>query len=377
MSSTYILFCAGEDSGDILGEGLVQSVLRRGVCVKGVGGKRMQMAGLETDIDFEQLPVSGFGDVVPRYFRLRRIYEFLKKMLCSPECVGFVAIDYPGFNMKLCALAKKCGKPVLYVAPPQIWAWKSFRAKKLRDVNLAVLFDFEKKAYARYGCPAKILRHPFSLPFDDLSISEKKMERSFPRKELLLLPGSRIGQASRNLTFYLEIARSWQSEGSHGQVTLLASRISLAEYFEKAVSKHFGGEKPAWLRIELSPALAKDRKNLFSMATAAISAPGTATLELALSAVPLTVVTIPDAMTYMLGSLLVSSRRFAMPNILLHKDAVPEFIIAPWGKEGNISAILQSLMHAKKESAKEIADELEKNLKEGKTPDQLIQCFMG
>ena len=121
----------------------------------------MVRAGLDPVIDFEELPVSGFGDVLPRYFRLRKLYGMMKATLRSPDCVAFIAIDYPGFNMGLASLAKRLGKPVLYVAPPQVWAWKRSRAKKLQGVSLAVLFEFEKDVYEKFGCKVNLLRHPF------------------------------------------------------------------------------------------------------------------------------------------------------------------------------------------------------------------------
>jgi lipid-A-disaccharide synthase len=43
-----------------------------------------------------------------------------------------VLIDYPGFNWWIARRAKAHGIPVFYYAPPQIWAWGSWRIKKMR-----------------------------------------------------------------------------------------------------------------------------------------------------------------------------------------------------------------------------------------------------
>ena len=180
----YVLFCAGEDSGDALGESLVRETLKLGFVARGAGGPRMQFAGLEPLVDYEQLPVSGFGDVAPHLLRLRQMRKVLMTALADKECLALVAIDYPGFNMELTRSAKQCGKPVLYVAPPQVWAWKRSRAKKLRHAKLAVLFDFERDFYAQQGCRAEILEFPFT--------GRISAERS---PALLLLPGSRKRQA--------------------------------------------------------------------------------------------------------------------------------------------------------------------------------------
>ena len=74
----YILVCAGEDSGDVIGEPLVKALCSQNIVVKGAGGHRMQSVGMVPLVDFEVLPVSGFGDVVPKYFKLRQCFNVLK-----------------------------------------------------------------------------------------------------------------------------------------------------------------------------------------------------------------------------------------------------------------------------------------------------------
>lgn len=342
----YILLCAGEDSGDILGESFVRAAVSGGYVARGTGGRRMCSAGMEPVADFEALPVSGFGDVLPHYFQLRRIFECLVKSLESPDCAGFIAIDYPGFNMKLCALAKRLGKPVLYVAPPQVWAWKKSRAKRLQGIPLAVLFEFERKAYDALGCQAGLLRHPFDA-------RTAAPQANSGNAYALLLPGSRKRQALRNLNAFLPMFRD-----SHDAVKVVAARQSLVPVFEDAVRSRFGGIVPDWISVEVSPDSAAARAALYGNARYAMSAPGTATLELALSGCPLVVATVPDALTYVLGSLFVKSRHFAMPNILLSHEAVKEFVCAPWTVRKMLPLIEETVKKVDRQSAEDIADAL-------------------
>ncbi|MCF0215089.1 MAG: lipid-A-disaccharide synthase [Fibrobacteraceae bacterium] len=330
----YILFCAGEDSGDILGESFVKDYVGRGFAVKGVGGYRMQRAGLQLLIPYESLPVSGFGDVVPHYFKLRRFLKILKKTLESECCKGLVAVDYPGFNMVLTALAKKYGKPVTYVAPPQVWAWKKGRVKKLRNVNLQVLFDFERQFFEKHGCSATLLEHPFkkALHNFDFSIKVSKEENPY----ILLLPGSRKKQALRNIDFYLNIAQEYISRSSQmGNIgiKILISRESLVLTFTQALKKYFKGSVPEWISVEMA-AEATHRASLFYNAEYVITPPGSATLEVHWSQGNLIVSTITDKLTYLLGKLLVKTKYFALPNILLGFQKYPEFIFFKCSKTG-------------------------------------------
>lgn len=361
----YFLLCAGEDSGDVLGESFVSAVIAAGYGARGTGGARMQAAGLDSVCEYETLPVSGFGDVLPHYFRLRRAYAALRDALTTPECVGFIAIDYPGFNMRLCALAKRLGKRMLYVAPPQVWAWKSSRARKLQGVPLAVLFDFEGDAFARLGCEARRLRHPFA-------ISSERPDDS--RDQILLLPGSRKSQAVRNLKAYIRVVRD-----SGRRVTVVAARKSLVPVLERVLLQSFGGNVPACVSVTVAPESVADRRHLYGSAVGALVAPGTATLELALSACPQVVLTVPDTLTYIMGSLLVKASHFAMPNILLSCKAVPEFICAPWALRRMLPKIRQALQSMENSDAKaaatNIADELKTIVAGGKSAAELLGEF--
>lgn len=340
----------------------------------------MQAAGLEPVADFDDLPVSGFGDVVPRVFRLHRILAKLKKLLAQEECIAFVAVDYPGFNMKLCRLAQKLKKRVLFAAPPQIWAWKPGRAKDLQGVPLAVLFEFERKAYVERGCNPQLLLHPFLL-HDPLYHESPSAEIAGRHQEtLLLLPGSRESQALRNLPLFLKVADLWKSAQGSGtacnprQVYLLASRQSLRNSLECAARRFFKGQIPDFLFVETAPESPEERRALFANACCALSTPGTATLELALSGTPLVVATRPDFLTYVLGSLFVKARFFAMPNILVGEKTVAEHI----GRRSQkmAAAVLEDLKEPNHEQAKLLAKKLHERLAHGNTPERFVENLL-
>ncbi|SHK71833.1 lipid-A-disaccharide synthase [Fibrobacter sp. UWT2] len=341
----YILFCAGEDSGDCIGEPLVKAIASQYVA-KGSGGKRMQNAGLLPLVDFENLPVSGFGDVLPKYFELRKSFNKLKIALESPECLGLVAIDYPGFNMKLAKLAGKLRKPVLYVAPPQVWAWKRKRAQVLAKnpyAKLAVFFDFEEAVYKAAGCNVVRVQHPFC---------EADSVASHSSKNILLFPGSRKSQALRNLPVFLKAVQKTQN------VILVAARQELVPAFKKYN-----------LQVVVAPQSVEDRMSLYRSAEYAITAPGTATLELALSGVPFTVCTRPDPLTYVLGRLFIKTKFFALPNIILGRLVFPEHIVSPWCTRNNVNLSCTK--------CDDVSAEIREKLAVGKTLEQLAFEFLG
>lgn len=352
----YILICAGEDSGDIVGEALVKAVCSRNVEIKGSGGRRMQAAGMQPLIDFETLPVSGFGDVLPKYFKLRQSFNALKTALESPECLGLIAVDYPGFNMKLVARAGELRKPALYVAPPQVWAWKRKRAKVLAQnpyVTLAVFFDFEESVYREAGCKVVRVRHPFIEIKSADCCSENFLNENHggAAKRVLLLPGSRKAQALRNLPIYLKAVQNAEN------VIVVAARQELMNSFKK-----FN------VPVVVAPQSATARMALYQSAEFALTAPGTSTLELALSGASFAVCTKPDLLTYCLGRLFIKTKFFALPNIILDRLVFSEHIVPPWSGEKT-----WSLAKVEQEN---VVNELSEKLAVGKSFDQLALEFL-
>ena len=341
----------------------------------GSGGKRMQNAGLSPLVDFENLPVSGFGDVLPKYLKLRESFNQLKTALESPKCLGLIAVDYPGFNMKLVKRAGKLHKPVLYVAPPQVWAWKRKRAAELAKnpcAKLAVFFDFEEAVYRDVGCNVVRVQHPFlSALSSPCSHGESIGPTESLLSKILLLPGSRKSQALRNLPIYLKTVRDLQNVDARN-IVVIAAREELVPIFEK-----FG------VQVVVAPQDAKERMALFQSADFAITAPGTATLELALSGVSFTVCTKPDMLTYCLGKLFIKTKYFALPNIILDRLVFLEYIVAPWGNaqwivsSPSTSTSAGSVYHSGTMVRDGVSVELRQKLAVGKTLEELALEFLG
>lgn len=368
LRNPYVLFCAGEDSGDILGESFVKVAVDVGLDVCGAGGSRMQKAGMRPLVDFSRLPVSGFGDVLVNYLPLRKSFDVVCEALRDEKCVGLVAIDYPGFNMRLAEQARRMNKPVLYVAPPQVWAWKSGRAKKLQDVLLAVFFDFEVDAYRKHGCVPHVMRHPISVA--ECLAPESKSG------EVLLLPGSRLAQASRNLRCFLKSAV--QSCGVGSRVTVLASRKNLVKPFEKIVSAFLEFECSAKVSVEVAPESSSERLARYRSAALALVCPGTATLEAAFAGVPMVVCTQPDPLTYVLGKMLVRSKVFALPNIIVGKKRFPEYIASPFASQNVVCKNMkEACAWIKENPADDVAGILRSALCSGESAQELMLEFLG
>ncbi|MCK9182100.1 MAG: hypothetical protein M0P13_04365 [Fibrobacteraceae bacterium] len=307
MKKPFILFCAGEDSGDVLGEAFVRSAIAEGFDAKGAGGIRMQSAGLLPIVPFDDLPVNGFGDVFLHYFHLREHFHILASLLKDPSCKGFIAVDYPGFNLRLMKIAECNQVPVRYVAPPQIWAWKEKRGELFKGKEVYVLFDFEREVYEKFGASVKMLAHPFD------SI-RKSVNVPCRTKKIFLFPGSRMSQAFRNVELYRGIATVLKKEGF--DPSFVASRELLLGSLKEKLS----GEFP----VLLSPSDSQKRYELFASASFAFAVPGSSIVEMHKAGVRSIAVSRIEPLTYLLGKLFLKTKFLTVPNIeAVRKGDVP------------------------------------------------------
>ncbi len=125
---------AGEPSGDLHGGNLARALqqLHSQIQLTGLGGPNMRSADVELLDPLAEKAIMGLVGVmkyVPSLMDLleRITIEWHKR---RPDVV--VLIDYPGFHWHLAARAKAMDIPVVSFVPPQIWAWASYRIRKMR-----------------------------------------------------------------------------------------------------------------------------------------------------------------------------------------------------------------------------------------------------
>src|ERR1700693_3051270 len=199
-----VLFVAGEASGDLHAAGVAAALrrIRPELSLAAVGGPRLAEQGVELIHRDNQLGVMGFLEVlkhVPRHFLL---LHAIRKMLERGEVALVILIDYPGFNMKVAAAAKRAGVPVLYYVTPQVWAWGAGRIPKLAELvtKAAVILPFEEPLLRGYGIDATFVGHPMldrtlNMPTKGEAREALGLAQNTP--VLALFPGSRQQEIDR------------------------------------------------------------------------------------------------------------------------------------------------------------------------------------
>ena len=111
--------------------------------------------------DRKGLSVTGTTEALGGLAPTLRAYRQLSSELKSVDAV--LLCDYPEVNLRLAKKAYQLNIPVVYLAPPQAWAWRPWRSTALRKAHyVGCLFPFSTHWYRARGVTARWLGHPLA-----------------------------------------------------------------------------------------------------------------------------------------------------------------------------------------------------------------------
>ena len=358
---TLMLVC-GEPSGDRLGAELMAAIksLDHDVCMVGVGGSAMTAQGLHSLFPLEDTAVMGLREVVPRIPAiLRRVREAADYAVReSPHAV--VLIDSPDFTHRIAQRLKRVAPHIRTVnyAAPQVWASRSYRARKMTryfDLVLALL-PFEAKFFQAHGLKAVFVGHPV-VERAALATGGDALRRQLgiaaDAPLLAVLPGSRMNEVRLLLPPFRAAVRTLRTKISN-----LVCVLPIVDHVAGYVREHTRAW-PAPLHVVAGDA---DKFATFNAATAALAASGTVTTELALAGTPMVVAYRLGPLTYALVRPLVNVRFITLANILLDRPAVPEFVQSACTGEALAHALMPLLTDegARKAQQRDLAEAVSK-----------------
>ncbi|MGB7160690.1 MAG: lipid-A-disaccharide synthase [Tepidisphaeraceae bacterium] len=331
-----LLVLTGDHSADAHAAALIAALREMDPAwsIAGVGGDAMAGAGIEIISDHRDMNVIGPGGVVravPSHWRLAK--KILAWVDANKPDVA-VLIDYGVFHLWLGPRLRKRGVKVLYFIPPQIWASRPWRLKKLRraaDEVLCIL-PFEEDYYRRNGIPATFVGNPLvnRLP---LVVSKEEFAARHgldPGKTLIgLFPGSRRMEINLLLGEQVGAAKLLDQRFPGRLQFVMSKAKNLKEnLFEDAFNRAGGGELASLRVLEESHAL-------LCASDVALVKSGTTTLEATLYRTPMIVMYRGPWYAYQLARVLMTVKHISLPNNLVGERLVPEL----WQDEVNARTI--------------------------------------
>lgn len=346
VATPTIGIVAGEASGDLLGAHLIQALREHVPQARfvGIGGPRMQAAGMQVLFPMEKLAVRGYVEVLRHYLEIVGIRRQITKHFLQEPPACFIGVDAPDFNLDLELKLKSAGIPTVHYVSPSIWAWRGRRIHKIKRAvtKMLTLFPFEARLYEEARIPVAYVGHPLADMLGDfpgMQAARRRLHLPAAARIVALLPGSRVSELEQMAELF--VATAAKIAAAVPNVLFLAPLVSreTRELFEAALY----GREAASLNVTILFGHAHDA---MAAADVVLVASGTATLEAALLKRPMVI-------TYKMPRIswwIMKHRRYqpyvGLPNILAGEFVVPEFLQDDATPDNLAQAVLNLLSDA-------------------------------
>lgn len=332
-----LFLSAGEVSGDTYAADLLaQLQCQLHAPCFGLGGPALQAAGQIQLANVLAYSAVGLTENLHhlRYFKalLARCKAWLRQ--CRPQAV--ILVDFQGFNLQLGRYARELGIPVFYYIAPQAWIWRApgdlRRIARSCDLILSV-FLREHVFYQQQGLNSHFVGHPLLqrlAPFTPETPSNTTHQNRIA-PTLCWLAGSRTLEIQR-------LAPILRTLIGHSQ-----NHPALRHYHHvlPVATPALGRTLKPWFKdLSVDFISAADRYSAMANSQAVIGASGSAILEAVLLKKPTIALYQVSSLTYAVAKHLVKTPWITLPNLLLQRPLVPEFI-----QHLEAADILQALHH--------------------------------
>lgn len=314
---TRVWISAGETSGDRLGSRLVEAMraCSAGLRFAGLAGPCLRAAGVEsTGGDPSRFALAGWSSVLKDLpgLLLAGMRTLREARRFRPDLAVFV--DSPGLHRPMLRALRRDGIRCVWLAPPQLWAWKDRVVPELRGMDVYPLHAFEVERLRQEGAAP----HWFGFP----GLRPGPFEPGRPRNLLALLPGSRDAWKRRHLGLFRDAA----GIAALGLETVVA-----------VPSHHPPG--PGEMPIG----------QILSQAALALAIPGTGVLETAMAGIPTVVGARPGRLDRWVAGRALVEGPLALPNRILPEPVFPELLGVPTAAD--LADALRSLWVRREEVA--------------------------
>ncbi|HJN38111.1 MAG TPA: lipid-A-disaccharide synthase [Gammaproteobacteria bacterium] len=324
---TTLMISAAEASGDHHASQLIQN--NPSINFIGMGGTLSQQAGLTTLVNSNDLGAVGLAETFQKLYKNIQALNTLKQALKTNKNIqALIVIDCPEFNLRLAKYAhKKLGIKVIYIAPPQIWAWRKHRIHAIKKYidHVVCLFPFEPKLYHQHNVNYSLAKNP-SL----IAMEKSPLFTYAPQSKVIaLLPGSRSSEIKNHLEIMIQSILGNKKLNQHS-ILVIESDPCHKEYIQSITQSSPRTRyisRSSCHRIPISFALA---------------ASGTVCLELAICQIPFGVIYKTSPITTFLLKPFINVKYFSLPNIIMNKPILTELIKIPPSFQ-NLAKLIEKL----------------------------------
>jgi lipid-A-disaccharide synthase len=325
---TLVYVVAGEASGDVLGARLVAALRARRpeLDFAGIGGPRMAEQGVASLFDYRELALMGLLEVLPKVFRLKRLLAAAAEDVGARRPAVVVTIDSPGFTLRLAAMVRPLGQPIIHYVAPQVWAWRPGRVRKLKDKvdRILCLLPFEPVFFEAAGIPVTFVGHPVlesGADAGDAARFQATHGLAAHERPVIVMPGSRRMEVQRLLPVFGAALRM-----AAARLPGLRPAIPVAPIVAGAVRAAAADWPAAPILLEGNDAKHDAFAAVAQSGGAGLIKSGTSSLEMAVAGIPHVVAYRVNPVTAAIVRRLVKVPHASLVNLLVEREVVPERI---------------------------------------------------
>ena len=331
-----ILIISGDTSGDLHAANLMKEILahRPNTEFIGIGGEKMSAIGFQKIIDLSEISVVGFWEVIKKIDKFLQLKSKIKQIIEKENISLFVPVDFPGFNLQIAKLCKQNKIKVVWYIAPQLWAWGSNRAVKLKNNidKLLAVFPFEEQYFQKYEIDTEFVGHPLM----DIPLFQNSIKKWNEREDILLImPGSRKQELEFHLPLLIKYSMIFKSQYPKFDIV-----FSIPSHIQKYILSNFPGTKK--LNI------VNDSHKFMQTSKIGLIKSGTANLEAALLGLPFAMFYRTSWFNYIIGKGMTNIPNFSIVNILSNDKIVTELIQAEMNLK-NIDKYINDIINNRQE----------------------------
>ena len=385
--SLNIFVSAGEPSGDLLAGEMLEHLKELLPEAKffGICGERMRRSGCEELFSIEELSVMGFVEVLKHLSYIKRLESSLLEEIEIRKPQISILIDYPGFHLRLGDALKLRGSFVFQYVAPQLWAWASWRTKKLKASTDEVLgiMPFEAEFFRQREVNYTYVGTPQVDRALAASGDRARFGLDTSKKIVGFFPGSRRSEIQKLLPRMLAARESLRRLDPNLHFVLSAApNLSLTLFAEQlgVVLPAPSIESEGLKVFELGDTTLVQGQSIHLMkcSNAALVTSGTATLECALVGTPMAVGYVMQGLSYQIAKRFVKLPHISLVNLVADYGLVKEFVQNFTGDE--LAAELLKLIRddgyreGKKQELNALDQKLKGNLAQ-KAAEAIASCY--
>lgn len=345
---------AGESSGDFIGASLIKSLKNidetgRNIEFYGIGGSKMQDAGIDSLFSIDQINLMGFLEVLPHLLKISKLIENTVEDILSKNVDMVVTIDSPGFTYRVAERIRAMAPHIklVHIVAPSVWAYKPGRAKKYARIydHLLTLLPFEPEYFVVEGLKSTCIGHPVleQAFFKGSAGLREEMKLGDNSKIIVVTPGSRKGEIRRHMPIIRMVFDKLSSTHNIEVIFVQPNELNIQE-----IQKFLGG-------VKFNYSFSTDRLKAFAVSDCALAKSGTNTLEITASGTPQIVGYKLNSATFFLLKMMIKIRFASLINIIPNREIIPEYIQSEFNVE-NLVLALSDLLRDEGRAKSQVAE---------------------